>query len=265
MKNVDLIHAPLELLGVAHYHQKAGCHPNGRKISAGQVIVEAVTGGRGWVEHGGQWVEVGPGDILWHVEGDQTISRSDFEHPYRCVAIRMRVKEGLGREVEHIRKWQDLESLWAFTDEAVRMFLDEQIDRTGLLMYLYGRMKIEAARPHSAESLDSCPIPVMKVLQMIKLRYSEAWTVDTMAAEVGYSSAHVHELFRKFVNKTPHQCLTERRLQAARERLAMSNDPVKRIAIECGFTHAAAFCHVFRRHEGEAPGAFRKRQRSAWA
>lgn len=144
------------------------------------------------------------------------------------------------------------------------MFLDEQIDRAGLLLYLYGRMKIEAARAQGGATFESCPVAVSEVLQRIKLRYNEAWTVDSMAAEVGYSSAHLHELFRNFVHKTPHQCLTERRLQAARERLAMSNDPIKRIAVECGFTHAAAFCHVFKRYEGEAPGGFRKRQRSNW-
>jgi AraC-like DNA-binding protein len=264
MKFPDKNSAPLELLGVAHYHQKAGCHPNGREIPAGQELVEVVTGGRGWVENDGDWVEVGPGDMLWHVEGERTISRSDFDNPYRCLAVRLRVSIGKGRTVEHLRKWQDLESLWAFTDEAVRLYLDEHIERMGLMMYLYGRLRIEASRPHGAANLESCPVSVSEVLQIIKLRYSEPWTVEKLAAEAGYSAAHLHELFRNYVHKTPHDCLTERRLQAARERLAMSNDPVKRIAVECGFTHAAAFCHAFKRHQGEAPGAFRKRQRSTW-
>lgn len=70
--------------------------------------------------------------------------------------------------------------------------------------------------------------------------------------------SHLHAAFRRQLGTTPHQWLVRRRLHAARQLLAATDQPLEEVAKACGFADAPAFCRVFRRVEGASPAAWRK-------
>jgi AraC-like DNA-binding protein len=59
----------------------------------------------------------------------------------------------------------------------------------------------------------------------------------------------------------PHQWLIGKRIERARELLLLGRLDLAEIAIACGFVDQSHFTRVFARHEGCAPGRWRKLNR----
>jgi len=251
------------LLNVSHYYQRPGVHPVPRTIREGEQLVELVTGGRGWVEHRGEWIEVVRGMLLWHVAGDTTIGRSDFDSPYRCLAVLLDVDDGT-RPVPRISRWGAAGEMKAFVSEVLSRFLDETFDRHALLAYTRGTLLYHATVYHHNPPVAEAPGGLRKVLAAIEEHYDRALQVRDLAEAAGWSVPHLHAVFRSHLRSSPHQVLIRRRLQAVREKLAMTDLPIKQIADECGFANAAALCRAFRQATGTTPGAFRRSRTHPW-
>ncbi|TVR51210.1 MAG: AraC family transcriptional regulator [Puniceicoccaceae bacterium] len=248
---------PHRLDAVQYYRQTPGVQPRPRGLVGGEEWIELVTGGRGWVEDEGGWQEVGAGDLLWHVAGDSTIGRSDPEDPYRCLAVRFTTEGGSGRRVPRFTRWPDLEAVEAFAREAVRWYLDESTPREALRACLFGRLLLAAVQGGERAGRSPRAAALRRVWARIERDHGRPLRLADLGAEAGWSVAHLHEVFREETGRTPHEALTARRILAAKERLVLGGEPVKRIAVECGFTHAAAFCHAFKRATGLTPSRFR--------
>jgi AraC-like DNA-binding protein len=257
---VKILPAYLKLKRVFHYHQRAGIHPVPFRISPYHESVELVTGGRGWVEDRGKWIEVTSGHLVWNKPGNYTIARSDFANPYRCLAIQFRTHQRKGLGVKRLSLCPEPEAISSFAAEAVKLFVNEAIHRTILCQYLVGRLLLWVHR-HSVETGHADLSPgLQKALAWIETHYAHPCPVEEIARQAGWSSAHLHHLFRGSLDITPHQALRQRRLRAAREQLVSTSHPVKRIAVECGFTSASAFIHAFRGDLRTTPKAYRLRQ-----
>ena len=87
--------------------------------------------------------------------------------------------------------------------------------------------------------------------------------LETLAREAGWSVPHLHDRFQAHLGISPHQWLMRRRLHAARQLLAATDQPIAEIAGACGFADAAAFCRAFKRGEGTSPAAWRRLGRLA--
>ncbi len=256
---------PSRLANVTHYRQAPGRHPNPRQIRPGQLLVELVTGGRGWVEHDGEWVEAGAGALLWHRPGDWTIGRSDFASPYRCLAVLFEFAPG--QEVPaapRLSQWPANAEVKQFTREVVGHYLDEQFDRAALSAYLYGRLLYQIRLHHRRAPASQMPPPLARVLETLETRYAEPLQLADLAAVGKCSIPHLHALFRRHLDGSPHQALNRRRLQAARELLATTSAPLKQVADQCGYANAAALCRAFRQGTGSTPAAFRHQRMQPW-
>ncbi|WP_309023513.1 AraC family transcriptional regulator [Pelagicoccus sp. SDUM812002] len=242
---------------VVHYHQAPGAQPKPFVLAAGVELVELVTGGRGWVRSGADWVEVLPGSLLWHVEGDETIGRSDLNSPYSCLAVRMRSKLRNERRVPRVSFWHNLGAVAALTEESIRLFVDESFDNAVLLDHLYSKLRLEAVLHHHRRERAGVPEPLRIVRSIIETRYGEGLTVSELAREAGWSVAHLHDQFRTVYGSSPRQVLLDRRLNAAREYLVGTGDSIKQIAAATGFTHSSAFCAAFRKRFEVTPKAYR--------
>jgi AraC-like DNA-binding protein len=64
-------------------------------------------------------------------------------------------------------------------------------------------------------------------------------------------------MFRKTFNKTPHQYLTQRRIERAKQLLAESSLSVTEVCFEVGFESVGSFCSLFHKHVGYPPHLFR--------
>src|SRR5262245_26551524 len=77
------------------------------------------------------------------------------------------------------------------------------------------------------------------------------------------SRFHFLRLFRATFETTPHQYLTQRRIQKAKELLAVGRCSVTDVCFEVGFQSLGSFSSLFRRYVGDGPAKYRKRQRSS--
>jgi len=252
---------PHQIVRLAHYHQAPGRQPGSRKIEAGTELVELVTGGRGWLEHGDRWVEVTPGALLWHCRGEGTIGRSDVTDPYRCLAVTFRVAKNARRRVSRITRWPDLDEVNRFTRDAVRRFLDERFPSEILLAWVYGQLVYHARIGKETSTVpDRSAARLERVTGLIETEYGTDLRLPDLALAADCSVPHLHHLFREHFGESPHQYLLRRRLLAARERLTATDQPIKQIALECGFGSPSAFCNAFQSRIGSTPSVYRAEQ-----
>jgi AraC-like DNA-binding protein len=87
---------------------------------------------------------------------------------------------------------------------------------------------------------------------------AQRWTLESLSRRAAMGRTAFAERFRDVVGETPHQYLTQWRLQLAKRLLAESRLPLQRIAGRVGYDSAASFSRVFSQHVGRTPGAWRR-------
>lgn len=248
-----------DLVAITHFHQAPHRQPVSRIVPPGRECIELMTGGRGWIEAGGDLVEVLPGDLIWQCAGDRTITRSDEDDPYRCLAVNVTVDEAAPRPAPRLTRWADLDEVRSFTRQAVRWAVDEAIDRHALLAWVYGTLLFQTRLAERQDDQGDLPPGLVKARGLIDARYAEDLSLDDLAAAADWSTAHLHAEFRRHLDTTPHRYLNERRIRAARHLLITSDQQVSEVAGACGFSSAAVFCRIFRKETGTTPGEYRRR------
>lgn len=245
--------------GAGPYHQEAGRHPVHTRIPPRSERLELVTGGRGWVEHEGAWLEVTAGSLVWNVAGDHTIARSDFANPYRCMAINFQVRPGARRVAPRVTRWEDPAEVDSFVLRLVRMVAADDLDREALGAFIYARLLLQARLWTVRDHATPHPERLRRVVDALDGRYAEALDIDALARDAGWSPGHLHAVFRRHLGTTPHQYLLRRRIRAAREALAAHDQGLAGIAAATGFAGPQALIRAFRRQLGTTPMAWRSR------
>ena len=253
---------PKAIYRAGMWFQSRGCHPRFATIQRGMEFVEVVRGGRGWVEIGTEWVEVTRGALLWHVEGDRTIARSDWKNPYSCFAVGFETGRFRGtRRTPRLTWWHDFEEVERFSQEIIRAHLDEGFDRKALLHYAYGRLLFQSQMwEHTTKEKPDLPPKLVQALKLMEKHPDGRIAIRQLAREIGWSAPHLHEVFQKHLGVTPHQFMLRRRMRTAREKLTLTNGPIKRIATECGFLNAPSFCSAFMSQVGLTPLEYRRKE-----
>lgn len=263
---------PTRLLQACIYQHPPGSHPGQKlgvnkprrwKLEQKKELVELVTKGRGWVRiRGNEWEEVTPGALLWHMPGDQTIGRSDWDNPYQCLAVAFATPPFHGvRHVPRLSWWKDLEAIQKFSHEVAHWYLDENMCREALLRYVHGRLLFQARLWQRIEEHSELPPKLREALEWITLHCKKKFTLDEVAKIIGRSVPHLHEMFQTHLETTPHQFVLNRRIQIARQQLAATDSPIKQIASDCGFATTASFCSTFKSRIGITPLAYRRQER----
>ena len=99
---------------------------------------------------------------------------------------------------------------------------------------------------------------VGKCLALMHAQPAHAWTVDSLAREVGMSRSVLAERFTHFVGQSPMQYLNRWRMALAANYLRRSSLNLARIAEEVGYETDAAFSRAFRREFGVPPATWRR-------
>lgn len=90
--------------------------------------------------------------------------------------------------------------------------------------------------------------------------YAQAIDLNQVAAQAHLSKYHFVREFKNAYGRTPHQYLTEVRLEKAKELLYTSSNTVSDICFMVGFTSVSSFTGLFKKRMGLAPLAFRQKK-----
>ena len=244
------------------WRQAPGIQPRPNLVPAGEWCVELVCSGRGFVRHEGTWLPVGPGALLWHCPGEETIGRSEAADPYTCLTAHLTVSTTAVRPAARLSQWDDVPAREQFAREALAQSA-AGVDREGLLLWLVGRLLL-AARPVTPEvptdAWNTCPDPAIAAA-MTRLAADPARDPGVAALAVA-ADMPVRTFARRFlaaVGITPHQHLQRLRTSLAKTLLLDPQRSVAEVAHACGFADASHFGRVFRRYAGDSPAAWRRR------
>jgi AraC-like DNA-binding protein len=85
----------------------------------------------------------------------------------------------------------------------------------------------------------------------------EAIDIDRIAKEAYFSPYHFIRVFKQIYKKTPHQYLTTRRIDKAKELLSHPEANVTDVCFEIGFESLGSFSTLFNRYVGQSPAKYR--------
>lgn len=98
---------------------------------------------------------------------------------------------------------------------------------------------------------------IVRAKLYIDANYSSAIDLDNIADEACFSKFHFARLFRNIYSKTPHQYLTELRIQRSKNLLEQGAS-VKEVCFAVGFDSITSFTGLFKRRIGLTPAAFQR-------
>ena len=247
-----------ELLGVCYFHSNTVPHVVPNVIPENTFYIEVVTDGEILFDDEKDRRIYGKGTIFWHKGGEETIWRLTAVGFFVSFAVRFRLIDYFERP-SHISRWDNLLELDEFVTETMRNTFDDNIDKGILANYLINRFYWEAYSSKVIDRTDDLPLPLSKIIALLKSDDSIKLSVDTLAKLSGVSAPYLFALFRKDLRCTPHQYILNVRLKRARVMLAGTTDPVKEISEKCGFPSVESFYRLFRQHNHLTPSQFRER------
>ena len=99
-----------------------------------------------------------------------------------------------------------------------------------------------------------------RALALIHRNFSDPWSVETLAREVGLSRTAFVDRFTALVGMPPIRYLTVWRLQTAKLNLRETQTPIARLAHSVGYESEEAFSRAFKREFGLPPARWRDRR-----
>lgn len=99
---------------------------------------------------------------------------------------------------------------------------------------------------------------VTRCIELVEERYAEKLTIDDFTRAASVSKSTLFRIFSRVTGSTPAGYLNGYRIGKARELLAVTDTDISEIVALTGFYDSAHFDHVFRRHVGMTPFAYRK-------
>lgn len=128
----------------------------------------------------------------------------------------------------------------------------------GLMWQLMGTL-LSTAENQSSVMTGRTQINRLKnVLTYIRDNYSAPITLGELADVAGMSPKYFCRAFSQVTGKTPIAYLNYYRIEAAGERLLMTDESVTDIGFSCGFNDASYFSKMFLKEKGMTPSQFRR-------
>ncbi len=81
--------------------------------------------------------------------------------------------------------------------------------------------------------------------------------LEDLAAEAGFSAFHFARAFKQSTGMAPHEFVTMRRMERAKELLLAGRSSVPEIAYAVGYSNVSHFRRLLRRYTGFAPSDLR--------
>jgi AraC-like DNA-binding protein len=266
-----------------------------------QLAVHAVVRGRAWLwtDHGGDPLELGPGDLalvrggpdhyIAHEPRAGCVLPGEFHSlpadaalsapgsaVFLCGAYRFAGDIGRGL----VTALPPVLSLPASMDDPIHQVitllsremllaepgkqtvLDRLLDVLVVLGLRAGLTRSEAAPPWFRAASDPRLAPA---LEAVHASPAKPWTVDDLARLCNMSRATFARVFQQALSQAPMQYLADWRMTLARDLLLAKDATMGEIADQTGYSSVYAFATAFRRHHGEPPRRWQQRELAAAA
>lgn len=105
------------------------------------------------------------------------------------------------------------------------------------------------------------PESLRRARELIDTQYAQPLDLEELARTANFSRFHFLRAFRRAFHATPHEYLTRKRIDRAKELLAQSEFTVTEICFEVGFESLGSFSTLFHKVVGWSPSIYRAR---AW-
>lgn len=102
---------------------------------------------------------------------------------------------------------------------------------------------------------------ITNACKFIEEHFRENITIDNIAHAAALSTSFTYVQFKKETGKTPHEYLTEKRLEYARFQLMFSKKTITLISEECGFSNQNYLNQIFPKKYGMTPMQYRRKFR----
>lgn len=123
-----------------------------------------------------------------------------------------------------------------------------------VLLFLIDIERLADATPQALQSLD----PVLAAtFELVERGFRSGLTVAKVAADLGYTPAHLTTRVRARTGRTLLEWISERQMAEARHLLSTTTDSVAKVGFRVGLPDPAYFSRRFRQHHGVPPSQWR--------
>lgn len=137
---------------------------------------------------------------------------------------------------------------------------DRRVNESQTSVMLYGiLMVLMQASGVSGEGAIGNSI-VDQAIDYIQSHLAENLTVETIAANAGYSPSYFSHVFHKETGVSPYHFVVKSRMDYAMQLLQTTRLSVQDIAFQVGFNSIANFCYAFRKEKGMSPHEYRQKR-----
>lgn len=230
---------------------------------------------RGWVEPG---QEAAFGPLMMMPSNVATYGRgTDTRESVRTVVCRFD-RRWLSETAEHESEWNSADPASCLNlrdlniEHAMRRLGTELLEpgqSSGtLLQSLFVELGIDTARTMIKQSAGHTLADGRGTLSKAKLQRIQEYirsypngspTLALVAAECGFSVAHLRRVFKKSTGRTVYDYIEDIRIERAQQLLLETDLRLKTISYQLGFSHPSAFSFAFKKATGESPGDYRAR------
>lgn len=84
--------------------------------------------------------------------------------------------------------------------------------------------------------------------------------LELVSRQACFSPFHFHRLFTRIYQKTPHEYLTQARIEAAKRMLKKDTASITQVCSNVGFESLGSFSTLFKKKNGLSPQEYRNKQ-----
>ena len=110
---------------------------------------------------------------------------------------------------------------------------------------------------HERYGIDSPKL--VEIIDLMENAVEEPIDVSAIATRVSISTRQVERLFREHLATSPKMFYLQLRVARAQTLLRQTLNPIREVAVECGFTSTSHFSHAYKRVIGLTPTEERHR------
>ncbi|WP_145856488.1 helix-turn-helix domain-containing protein [Pedobacter suwonensis] len=123
-------------------------------------------------------------------------------------------------------------------------------------------LKLIQVKEHEFTSHDVQRKRVYEFLMLLESNYQQVRNTDFYAGKIGISSKRLNQILKEKLNKTGMQIIHDRIILEAKRKIIHSEQTIKEIAYELGFSDRPYFSRFFKKQTQQTPEEFQKQARN---